>query len=253
MGGVSIGNALRRARTYPRYSTAPQEVPVSRPRAAISVVVVMLALGLSGCASTQSPADDLVELAGWMEGTFDSAEQSAAAPDDYFPIRLVMVPIWEERTDGHWLYVEQAVIGKEDRPYRQRVYRVSMNRADDFRSDVFELPDDPAAFVGAWEDLDLFKTFEPEDLEPRSGCTIFLRRRSDGAFAGETRGTRCTSRLGDAAYATSQVVITPKLLTSWDRGFTSDNEHAWGAEKGPYLFRKTSSGWPAGGTSSRGE
>jgi len=32
-----------------------------------------------------------------------------------------MVQIWEERTDGYWLYVEQAIAGYQDKPYRQRI------------------------------------------------------------------------------------------------------------------------------------
>jgi hypothetical protein len=135
-------------------------------------------------------------------------------------------------------------VGNEQKPYRQRVYHLTMEGPDGFRSDVFELPDDPESFVSAWENPGVFKTCAPEDLEPRSGCSVFLRRRSDGAFAGETRGTRCASRQSGAAYATSQVLVTRDLLTSWDRGFTSENEQAWGAEKGPYEFRRAAAGTP---------
>ena len=30
------------------------------------------------------------------------------------------------------------------------------------------------------------------------------------------------------------------LLESWDRGFREDGSQAWGARKGPYLFRRVS-------------
>jgi hypothetical protein len=218
-------------------------------RSTITATVLGLALGLAGCASSaegasDTPGEDLEALTEMMTGTFDSTAQSAADPEAFHPIRLVMLPIWEDRADGPWLYVEQAVIGTEDRPYRQRVYRLSMVQLDELRSDVYELPDDPKDFVAAWNDPDVWKTCEPEDLMPRQGCEIYLRRRSDGSFAGETRGTGCSSRIGDAEYATSQVVITPAGLTSWDRGYSADGRQAWGAEKGPYDFRKTSSGAP---------
>lgn len=47
--------------------------------------------------------------------SLNSGEQ-ARADSSYFDIRLVMEPIWEDRTDGRWLYVEQAVAGHEVRP-----------------------------------------------------------------------------------------------------------------------------------------
>ena len=62
-----------------------------------------------------------------------------------------MAPIWPERDDGHWLYVEQAVAEMADRPYRQRVYRVTFVGDDLYESRVFELPD-PAAAIGAWKE-----------------------------------------------------------------------------------------------------
>jgi hypothetical protein len=203
-----------------------------------------VALCLAGCASAGSPSDDVGVLARWMTGTFDSTAQAASRPEDFRPIRLVMLPIWQDRDDGPWLYVEQAVVGAEERPYRQRVYRLSIDGLEGLRSDVYELPEDPAGFTAAWLDPGVFKTCEPADLLPREGCAIHLRRRSDGAFVGETRGTGCTSRLAGAVYATSEVVITADLLSSWDRGFSGDNVQVWGAEKGPYEFRKLSSGAP---------
>jgi len=213
-------------------------------RSSLAVALLALAGALCGCASPRTPAQDLSVLTGWMTGTFDSTEQAAARPDDYRPIRLVMLPIWEDRSDGPWLYVEQAVVGAEDRPYRQRVYRLAIDGLEGLRSDVYELPESPAGFVAAWAQPGVWKTCEPADLVPREGCSIYLRRRGDGAFVGETRGTGCKSRLGDAAYATSEVVVTSSVLSSWDRGFSSDNEQVWGAERGPYRFRKSSSHAP---------
>jgi len=206
---------------------------------------LLLTVGLAGCASTRSPAQDLEDLAEWMTGTFDSSQQAAADPEAYHPIRLVMLPIWEDRTDGRWLYVEQAVAGSEERPYRQRVYHLTVTSHGNLRSDVFELPEDPHGFVAAWERPGVWMTCEPADLLPREGCAIHLRRRADGSFGGETQGTGCTSRLAGAEYATSEVVVTGDLLLSWDRGWSATHQQVWGAEKEPYEFRKVSSRAPS--------
>lgn len=213
-------------------------------RPALALAAVLAVLPLTGCA-TAAGGDDLDTLATWMTGTFSSAAQAAGDPEAYRPVRLVMLPIWQERSDGPWLYVEQAVVGAEERPYRQRVYHLSVP-VDGFglRSDVYELPA-PERFVAAWDRPGAFEGVEPDDLELRDGCAIRLRRRADGAFAGETEGTGCRSRLGGAAYATSEVVVTADRLASWDRGFDAAHQQVWGAEKGPYVFDRLGSGPPA--------
>jgi hypothetical protein len=211
------------------------------------VVAVLFAAGCRGApARTADHQADLEALYPMMLGTFSSAEQARLDPDNFFNIRLVMVPIWTERGDGYWLYVEQAAAGALDRPYRQRVYHLSVQDDADapLRSEVYTLPGDPLAFVGAWARPDVFEAIGPGDLELREGCAIHLSRQPDGTFVGATRGTGCASTLGDAAYATSEVVIRHGLLSSWDRGYTASGEQAWGAEAGPYLFRLESAGPP---------
>jgi hypothetical protein len=73
-------------------------------------------LPLATCSATvESGSDLLVELAACMTGTCSSRAQHLAAPDEYFEIRLVMVPIRPRRTVGPWLYVEQAVADEAGR------------------------------------------------------------------------------------------------------------------------------------------
>lgn len=186
---------------------------------------------LAGCASTS----DAERAAGFMTGSFSSEAQAAEDPE-YFDIRLFMVPIWEDRSDGEWLYVEQAVATALERPYRQRVYHV-VDTDEGPRSDVYTLPGDPILYAGAWRDPELFDAITPESLALREGCSIFLT--PVGAhFEGSTRGKGCMSSLGEAAYATSEVIVKPGVLTSWDRGFDAQDEQAWGAVTGAYIFVK---------------
>ena len=57
---------------------------------------------------------------------------------------------------------------------------------------------------------------------------------------GGTRGEGCASNLRGAAYATSEVVIMPGRIESWDRGFDAEGHQVWGAEKGAYVFVRKS-------------
>ncbi len=195
-------------------------------------------LVFAACAAQKN--DDLEELAVWMTGTFSSQAQSAEDPENFFPIRLVMVPVWTDRADGPWLYVEQATHAKADKPYRQRVYHLSAEPDGAIRSEVYTLPGNPLDHAGKWN----LPGVKAEELKIREGCAIFLRRTDSGSFEGATRGKGCSSKLGDAAYATSEVTITRDLLTSWDRGWSASDGQAWGATKGAYRFVRTSATHP---------
>jgi CpeT protein len=177
---------------------------------------------------------DAALLASWMTGSFSSAAQ-AAEDSAYYDIRLEMAPIWTDRDDAVWLYVEQAVAGMTDRPYRQRVYRVSQAESGVFESAVFTLPE-PETQVGAWRDPEPLKNLAPEDLELREGCTVFLKHDGKGSFVGGTEGNGCLSGLRGAVYATSEVIVGPGRIESWDRGFDAEGSQVWGAEKGAYVF-----------------
>lgn len=66
---------------------------------------------------------DFLTLVDWMQGSYNSEEQSKN-DSDYYNISLEMKKIWTDRSDGYWLYVEQAVAETKDQPYRQRIYHL---------------------------------------------------------------------------------------------------------------------------------
>jgi hypothetical protein len=190
--------------------------------------------------SCPSPVDeDLSTLVEWMTGSF-SSEQQAAIDEGYRDIRLEMVRIWKDRTDGYWLYVEQAAATHLDRPYRQRVYHVTRQEDGSFRSEVYALPE-PLRLAGEWRREQPLEELSPDELEVRTGCAVILLRQSEAVYAGETSGAGCTSTLRGASYATSVVEIRPDRITSWDRGFAGSGEQVWGAEMGPYVFLRKDS------------
>lgn len=177
-------------------------------------------------------------LVDWMTGIYASEAQSKTDPE-YFDIRLAMARIWHDREDGVWLYVEQAVAQMMDKPYRQRVYRLRHVGARIYESSVYELPGDPLAHAGAHTTEKPLGEMSPDDLTLMPGCGVVLRRMPDGTFAGSTLGSQCGSDFRGASYATSEVRVTEKGITSWDRGYGADHKQVWGAVKGSYVFDKT--------------
>ena len=179
---------------------------------------------------------DLDTLAAWMAGSFSSEAQSLS-DSSYRHVRLHMIPIWQQQSEGYWFYIEQSIAGYEDRPYRQRIYHLVQQDDSTFRSDVFVF-NNPLRFAGNWQTGEAVKGLTPDSLELREGCSIFLQRHSPEIYSGSTRGEGCESTLRGASYATSEVTITKTEMISWDRGFDDHRVQVWGAEKGGYIFKK---------------
>ena len=179
---------------------------------------------------------DVADLAMYMAGSFSNLAQ-ARADSDYIDINLEVVPVWTDRGDGPWLYVEQAVTARRSRPYRQRVYHLVDNSDGTFSSEVYEI-EEPLRFAGDWRLDEPLKELGPDSLVVREGCNVVLRRTSADTFEGGTVERECVSNMRGAVYATSEVVVTPERLISWDRGFDVEGNQVWGATEGPYIFDK---------------
>ncbi len=179
---------------------------------------------------------DAEDLAMYMTGSFSSLEQ-ARADSDYLDIRLEAVPVWTDRKDGPWLYVEQALAERKRRPYRQRVYHLVERAGGALWSEVYSF-EDPLRFAGDWKKDEPLDGLTPDSLAIREGCAVVLRRTSGDTFEGATVDGECLSSLRGAAYATSEVTVRREQLTSWDRGFDGDGTQVWGATGGPYVFKR---------------
>ena len=207
---------------------SPTGSPITSDSEVASPAPAAASVGTSDRAATVAQ-----HLSGWF-----TSEAQAKQDESYFNIHLVAIPIWTERTDGHWLYVEQAADGYLDQPYRQRIYHVS-ETSTGVKSEIYALPD-PSAWVAAWRSPDLAKSLTPAQLQIRKGCAVHLTEASPGRFVGSTGVATCESMRQGAAYATSEVILEANRLESWDRGFDANDEQVWGAVDGAYIFDRIS-------------
>jgi CpeT protein len=187
--------------------------------------------------SPTPPSADTRQAALWLVGDWSSAEQSAKDPS-FQDIVIHIRPIWTDRTDGMWMYVEQAMAASADRPYRQRVYQMVTAPDGSTESRIFELPGDPIVHAGAWKRPQPLDDLEPELLQPRAGCTVHLTRQKGGPFTGATRSGECATEYRGATYTMSDVTLSADELATWDRGYDAKGTQVWGSTSGPYIFRR---------------
>lgn len=194
---------------------------------------------LAAAAAEPSLAEDYAATA---QGTFSSEAQHRADPRyDWAEARVVR--IWPERTDGVWLYQEQAIVNTpglspeaaRQRPYFQFVARVTQLASGVLRRDNFRAKDG-AAWLGMTAGDARLARLTPADLAPPS-CHNRLEKVSTGVFTGRTES--CANSYKGAAWMQSLSVTMADVYVNWDRGFDRDGNRLWGPEAGGYVFRRT--------------
>jgi hypothetical protein len=201
-------------------------------------LIAVLGIAIASCKSGQNVGSKseahLNELVSIMQGTYSSEKQSVK-DTSYFNISLRMVPIWKNK--GHYLYVEQALFKKQDKPYRVRIYKVSQRGENEFISEIHTLKNEKE-WIGKWATPEAFDALTENDIELKPGCGVVLQRIEKNKFAGSTGEKTCPSELRGASYASSKVTVTPTQILSWDQGFDKDGKQVWGATKAGYVFDK---------------
>ncbi|MEM9570456.1 MAG: chromophore lyase CpcT/CpeT [Pseudomonadota bacterium] len=161
-------------------------------------------VGLSACETAPAVIDD-ASLTGtqiaenvmaWWPGDYSNAAQITALREDGAPIwrqgqyedgqafgghlpvssyyRGVEMPAFGDRV----LYLEEFTF--DDNPYRQRIYTISVDEADQVRVKLWYFPD-KTTYAGAWQDLDMIATLTPEDMSPLpDNCDLLVSETDDG-------------------------------------------------------------------------
>ncbi|CAM3326589.1 DUF1001 domain-containing protein [Flavobacterium longum] len=195
---------------------------------------LLLLTACSLTAQSKQSSKSLDALQQLMQGHYSSEAQSKADSANYYNISLRMTPIWKDR--GHYLYVEQAIASKLDKPYRVRIYRL-VEKDGKFISEVYTLKNEKD-WIGKWTTPEAFDAMPVADIELKQGCEVVLTKTGKDTYSGSTGKGTCPSELRGASYATSVVTITPGKIVSWDQGFDKEGKQVWGAEKGGYMFLK---------------
>ena len=198
----------------------------------LTFVCLCASAGLS-LAADSTPLD---LLTGDLIGHFSNREQ-ALGDQNFRDVSLHVTRIWPGRTDGPWLYAEQALTDAPDHPYRQRVFQLAERPDGALTVAIYELAN-PIALTGAWREPALFEKLEPKDLVAQEGCTWVLRLQANHSFKGGTEGQGCASALRGATYSTCEAEIVAQQNIVWDRGYNATGVQVWGSVHGGYIFKR---------------
>lgn len=178
----------------------------------------------------------LEHLAVFLTGTFSNAEQ-ARGDQNFRNITLHITPIWSGRSDGPWLYLEQALADAPTHPYRQAIYQLVSQSERTVEVRLFDLPD-PVAATGSWKDATRMEKWNPSDLAARPGCTLIMRLQPGGLFKGGTEAKGCASSLRGASYSTVEATVSNLEIILWERGYNDAGAQVWGSIHGGNAFKR---------------
>jgi hypothetical protein len=167
----------------------------------------------------------------WQQD-IDAKSRPDGKPED--PIahtHHVFAPITAPKLGKHLFYVQQSMEGAPAKIYRQRVYSMSIDAAEDaIKLEIFSLPDDKA-FVNAHLKPELFNALEPGALKAIAGCEVYWRYQPAlKEFVGTMKANACSfvsSRLG------KRIIITDTLKLSESEIWINDQARD---EQGGYVF-----------------
>ncbi|MGJ3231684.1 MAG: chromophore lyase CpcT/CpeT [Oceanicaulis sp.] len=194
-----------------------------------------LSVAASAAAAAQEPAE---ELAGVLAGSFTSLEQCAT--EGWGCVESELVRIWPERTDGVWLYQENAWLGDDpqsadmsakQRPYFQRLVRLASDGEGRVLRTIYSLTD-PAAVAGAYADPSALT----HDMVGEASCSGPVERIAAGYWVADF--PTCPSGLRGAVRTHSRSIHTPDSFANWDRGFDPEGNVMWGPASGGYVFKR---------------
>ncbi len=187
--------------------------------------------------------DDVLRVANWLVGSFDTRAQlesnRAADPANrHGVVRLVARPIQDPVVfeDAVYIYIEQR-FADEPAPYRQRVFKLKKSGRR-IRFEVLRI--DPQLLIPLSAEPQMLSQLAPGDLTKEAGCDIMLERQGE-AFEGVTDPRACKSDWKGSAYMTSTIRITSDVVVILDRGYDEKGVQTFGPADGRgYEFRRVS-------------
>ena len=176
----------------------------------------------------------LEPLLSWFSGEFSSQEQ-ATFDARFTSAELRLVEIWPGEGPFRWVYAEQFLTERAQRPFRQRIYRFSP--LPDGRILMAELTMPRATdFAGAWRRPELLDSLTPQQLSLREGCEIWLTRQPGGEYKGQTRVGHCATDFGGATTLVQYLWIGPHSVRLLDRAYDTEAHQRWGSPGEGYVY-----------------
>jgi len=199
---------------------------------------IFLTLLFWGCQPKGKYDKELHDLSNLLSGSFTSQEQSKTNIG-YANFTLKNQRIWK-KSPGFWFYSE---IHSTDKPYKvylQRILNISRIDSITLKSVGYTILRNREDYINGWEEPLIFDKLSIDSLKIKEGCDIYYRQKSPSIYIGKTKEGACKSTFKNISYFSSNVVVSPDLISIWDRGYDTENKQVFGKINKPYKYKRIS-------------
>jgi CpeT/CpcT family (DUF1001) len=191
----------------------------------------------------------ILALAEYLSGEFENKDQALAEPVWYVNVKLWQRPVALFTEDSLTFFAEQANILSLQKPYRQRIMRLTEGTSEEAPIKVqYYMLKNPTVFSGGGVNPVILKNLAMEELELLPGCILDVKVEESGfntyKFIATSVANSCCSFTyeGNTVYVSLGFTAKKDEFFSFDKGIDpTTGSGSWGAVMGPYRYIKCAS------------
>lgn len=151
-------------------------------------------------------------------------------------IGLQVLPIWQDRIDGEWLYVEGRIIGSLRKPFRQRILQLVATPNGLIRLYSYSIPR-ASDFAGAYYTPQVLTSLTQSQLSISNNCELLIELKVTNTFVGETDTSSCMMKTG-IPVMTNFFAVSAVNISFLDGGYNKFGQLVSGRFDVPVTFLK---------------
>ncbi|MFT5880762.1 MAG: CpeT protein [Moritella sp.] len=202
----------------------------------IVVVVLMCQFSVYTHSAVVKSSNTLL-LKQWLSGEHHSTNDKIQDRD--VQLALQILPIWQDRIDGEWLYMESSVINSPHKPFRQRILQLVDTPNNRIRLYSYSIPR-ASDFAGAYYEPQILSSLTLSQLTIHSGCELLIELKDTGIFVGESNAKTCVPRRMGLQFMATFFAVSEFNLSFLDRGYDKHGQLIQGSLENPVTFLKIS-------------
>ena len=182
---------------------------------------------------TPNHLQDLQAVASHLVGIMDTSAQAAVNPKRV-SVRMITCQVQvDQEPDTIYLYQEQALSKRLDRPYRQRILKLSTTEDGQTESRSYKLQE-VSRWMGLCQKNQEARQLQSADLG-EAVCSVFLKP-VISIYVGQTQPGGCPTNMRGAVKITNTIILHSQGMDTWDRGFDAEGKQVWGADNEGYQY-----------------
>ncbi|QUM82697.1 chromophore lyase CpcT/CpeT [Moritella sp. 5] len=198
-------------------------------------IVVLMCLFSSFAYSAVFKSEHTALLKQWLSGMYRSTND--VIQGRVINIDLNISPIWQDRIDGEWLYMESRITHSSNKPFRQRIIQLVATPNGLIRLYSYSIPR-ASDFAGAYYTPQLLTSLTQSQLSISNNCELLIELKVTYTFVGETDPDSCITHRTNTPLMTTFFAVSEVNISFLDGGYDKSGKLVPGRLDVPITFLK---------------